>query len=1039
MQSFNTRIIAILLAAHMAIIHAHAGEDTLRISFDKTFDTSDGAEPLVFENLLTTTGRNGGRAGLFLDGSSLAYPVADAYDSSRGTISVWVRPNWNSSDFSGDVYFWGMESDPGKGNRTVLGFLGRDGRGTIYFGPDGALGGLAASVDWRQGEWHHLLVCWDSELRCAALYIDGERRHVIESSRRLPAERDRFYVGGLPCVTRWMGVLDGHEAQAAIDDFALSNRVTEPDFADAALLAAEDVKAQKRFEISRDDAKPAYEAAFDRLREGITLDGVARDAIEVGWDDLVGMGAPLTQRVPIQVRQHYDPIFVHPDLSIALGTENDSLGLGVAVGEPFELPDMYKVTRRLRDGYLPIVDSEWNTGNCRITQSALGVLSDGGQVRAGDEPQYTAVRLTIANTSGARVDRPLYVTMGEMGGQQNTNYQPFLGSASRWLTPSLDIRVENNIVYVGDRAFMTYVSDRDLAVTTQAELRTASSDPLMPTTLHNVVCFDVNLEPNARAVIELIAAALPSQDTEHALQRLRESRFDDLVAQTRDAWGKILSGGATFYTPEPKLNEIYKALIVSSLQNMTKRPGRPYVEPIQFPVWRAVWPWEFIHMSIPLSSLGFHRELEPAFRFFTERQTGIGPYEEPGRGPEGEVRSTYGCYSGNFLLRWMCETGAVLWGMAENYRYSRDTAWLSENKDSILAAWDWIQGERTRTRRFNASGAPEVSYGLLPRGRVHDWNEWHYFLTFTDNYTWKGMSEMADAFDDAGFPEASRMRAEADEYRQCILDAVDRAQFIDPQTGLVFVPNLLHFDEGERGGIWWADGPIALFGTGLLDAGADARFDATIRYIQAKWGMLLGMVGSMDESESPDKRNPFWYVNNPERGLFQNYLARGETEKALLMFYSPLVYGLSHDCYQTVERIHVSNPNFAPFQPNASGNGRLLDMMRRLFVDDQEPGVLHLLRGCPRRWFKSNTSFGMERVPTAYGPVTVHVRVEDARITTTVDAPRGHPVDEMRVALRLPEGRTTATVTLNGVAARLQDETLVIPNPAGQLEIVCTF
>ena len=1037
MSTSIIRHAALILASCLVNYTAEAVE--LRVDFDEGFATSSGVSPLAAENLLTSPGHVGGQAGLFLDDAALAYPIGEGYDPNRGTLSMWVQPSWNSAEFNGDVYFWGVENDPQKDNRTVLGFLGRDGRGTVYFGPDGALGGLAASVDWKKGEWHHLVVCWDRELRCAALYIDGERRHVIESDRSLPSIQDRFYVGGLPCVTRWMGVLDGHQARAAIDEFSLTNQITEPDFAGAALLAAEDGKAQKRFEMARDAAKPAYDAAFDRLREGITLDGVARDGMEVGWDDLVGMGAPLSQHIPIQVRDHYDPIFVHPDMSIALGTENDSLGLGLALGESFELPDTYAVTRRLRDGYLPIVDSEWNTANCRIAQSALSFLADGGTVREGNEPQYVAVRLTVTNTSDTRIERPLYLLVGEMGGRQNTNYQPFVGSAARWMAPSFAMRVENKTVFLGDRAFMIYTTDREAAVTVHTELPTATTDPLMPTTLTNALAFQVALEPNESLTIELIAAATPSTDTAASLPAFREMRFDDQAAKVHDTWSTTLSSGATLTTPEPRLNEIYKALIVSSLNNMTKRPGRPYVEPNQVPVWRAVWPWEFIHMSIPLSSLGFHNELEPAFRFFTERQTGLGPYEEPGRGPEGEVRSTYGCFSGNFLLRWMCETGAVLWGMAENYRYSGDTAWLAENKESILAAWDWIQGERARTRRFDASGAPEVSYGLLPRGRVHDWNDWHYFLSFSDNYTWKGMSEMAHAFEQAGFPEATRMRAEADEYRQCINDAVDRIQFTDPETGLLFVPNVLHYDQGERGGIWWADGPIALFGTGLLDATADPRFESTVQYIQAKWGMLLGMVGSMDESENPDKKNPLWYVNLTERTLFQNYLARGETEKAILMLYSTLVCGLSHDCYQTVERIHVSNPNFAPFQPNASGNGRLLEMMRRVFVDDQEPGVVRLLRGCPRRWSQPGNDFGMERVPTPYGLVTVLVHAEDAKLTLTVDVPEAQPLREMQVALRLPVGKTPTAVTVNGTAALMENEAVAIPNPRGRLTIECTY
>ncbi len=82
-----------------------------------------------------------------------------------------------------------------------------------------------------------------------------------------------------------------------------------------------------------------------------------------------------------------------------------------------------------------------------------------------------------------------------------------------------------------------------------------------------------------------------------------------------------------------------------------------------------------------------------------------------------------------------------------------------------------------------------------------------------------------------------------------------------------------------------------------------------------------------------------------------NHLARGEHEKALLVFYTNLVYSMSQDCYQTVERIKLDQPNFSPFQQNASGNGRIIEMCRRMVIDEQDADTLWLLRGCPRRWF----------------------------------------------------------------------------------------
>ena len=63
--------------------------------------------------------------------------------------------------------------------------------------------------------------------------------------------------------------------------------------------------------------------------------------------------------------------------------------------------------------------------------------------------------------------------------------------------------------------------------------------------------------------------------------------------------------------------------------------------------------------------------------------------------------------------------------------------------------------------------------------------------------------------------------------------------------------------------------------------------------------------------EKTDK--PVWYVDQVEPIYHACYLARGETEKAILTMYSVLAYGMSQDCYQTVERIDFGDPNWAPF------------------------------------------------------------------------------------------------------------------------------
>jgi len=1023
--------------AGLATIGAAPGGDAVfRVSFDTGVVTEQGVEPVANVGVRLTAGHTG-LAAEFVKGAVLTYPVANHLNGDRGTLSLWVRPNWDSINAFGDRFLWGV-ANPDGGGRTVLGFLGKDGLGTLYFGDDGALMGLAAPVDWRAGEWHPITVCWDVVAKCRALYIDGQLRHHIFTTAGMPRQAEVFHVGSLPCTTRWMGVQDGHEADAAIDDLTLSAGIDMPGFDLVRQAAREEEKAIARNQQSREKARPAYESAWERFLVAPTLDAVAEQHHEATWEELAGMAAPMSQRVPIEPRYYSDIVYAHPDLSIALGRANEAYGVGFALGDPFQLPDMYAVTRRLHKGYQPIVESRWTTDSCTVDQTAFTILPRDEETVTGNEAQYIVVRLAVRNTGAEPRRQPLYVLIGRMHDTQNTNYRPFLASASRWMEPVLPIAIQQNAVLLDGRPLMTYRAEGVVTAESIPEFSTKTADPLLPETLRNVVRFVFDLKPDETSMLDLIMVARPERVAAEESAPMGQITFDAALARAADYWDKGLEPGMKLTTPEPRLNELYRHLILSCLGNLRKNPERPWHEPFQSPVWEGVWPWECAHMLVPMCAVGYHRELEPVFRFFTERQSGIGPYAEPGRKPEGETKSAYGCYTGNFLLRWTCETGSVLWAMADKYRYSQDTAWLKQNRDSILAAWDWIQGERARTRRFTEAGDRVPWYGLLPKGRVHDWEGWHHVF-FSDVFSWKGMAGMAAAFRHAGLPEAERFRQEADEYRECLLTAIHKAEHVDSATGLLFVPNLVATYPGEQGGLWWADGPSCMFATGLLDARTDERFDAMFGYLQQAWGTMIGLTNRMDEPTGLGRRNPFWYVNSSERGYFQNFLARGEIEKALLVFYSNLAYGLSQDCYQTVERIHISDANYSPFQPNASGNGRLLDMIRRMIIDDQDAGIIWLLRGCPRRWFAPGQSILVEDAPTYSGKMAVRTRADERSVVVDIEPPGGNPPTELRVVVRHPEERPPTQVTVNGVEHPLDRGAVVLTQAGGPVHVVYRF
>ena len=185
-----------------------------------------------------------------------------------------------------------------------------------------------------------------------------------------------------------------------------------------------------------------------------------------------------------------------------------------------------------------------------------------------------------------------------------------------------------------------------------------------------------------------------------------------------------------------------------------------------------------------------------------------------------------------------------------------------------------------------------------------------------------------------------------------------------------------------------------------------------------------------------------YLVRQSERRCYYNvYLARGQYEKALLVFNSALAYGLSNDTYQAVERIDAGDPGFCPLQPNASGNGRLIEMMRRMVIDEQDAdkGILWLLRGCPRQWFAEGKSVVVENAPTLFGQMAIRTESDGKTVTIDIDPPRTGSRCGDAPGGASPGREAPKHATVNGAAGEMNGDTLALRAPQGHLRIVLVY
>jgi len=142
--------------------------DRFSVSFDGSATAADQTAPVIEQGLEIDP--NGGAA-LFPPTAVLAYPDAGGVNSEEGTIALWVRRETDPQDEKGRAFIelrtdtWENRIEFGMGPRFVRFLLTTS---------DGTEVGVGSSIDWAQGEWHHVAATWGQAL--LALYIDGSVR-----------------------------------------------------------------------------------------------------------------------------------------------------------------------------------------------------------------------------------------------------------------------------------------------------------------------------------------------------------------------------------------------------------------------------------------------------------------------------------------------------------------------------------------------------------------------------------------------------------------------------------------------------------------------------------------------------------------------------------------------------------------------------------------------------------------------------------------------------------------------------------------------
>lgn len=471
-----------------------------------------------------------------------------------------------------------------------------------------------------------------------------------------------------------------------------------------------------------------------------------------------------------------------------------------------------------------------------------------------------------------------------------------------------------------------------------------------------------------------------TRPTKEALPSIAHDKQRSLCAS---AWNGLLQRGMRLETPEPIVNNAWRSLIVGAFQHcrdarLDYSVGNQYARQYEAECGDALR---------ALMLFGFRDEalrmIEPLLDY---KQKGLSFHD----------------------------AGFKLQMLAHCFWLSRDAEFIRQQR-----------GRWSREANHIIQSI-EADTGLLPReDYCGDINVQVRSLNSNAN-SWRGLRDLGVVLEAIGEREpAQRMTKAAGDLRKAILAAADKSERRDVQPP--FMPIALFGEEqpysaltsSKQGSYWCLMAPYVL-GSGVFGDESE-RTGWMIDYLHERGGVCMGMIRFHQHSK----------LFACENGLDDLYglryvltlLRRDEADRALVSFYGKLAHGLTRGTFIGAEGTSLipldefGRPMYLP--PNSASNGLSLWTLRYLLVqdwdtdDDGRPETLRLLFATPSRWLADGASLKLERAPTAFGEVSLHIqsRLSAGEVLAQIVPPL-QPPKRTLLRIRLPSGWKPASARI---------------------------
>ena len=213
-SSVTHRFAGLLISAALAS-EASSAEILFHCPFDGDVTAAHASGPDfgVAREETYVTGRSGQAMRIGEGSAGVVYVASNNLDKARGSIALWIRPEWPQDDMNRRYLIW--EEGPGDVGTNCI-WLWKYGKSLRFDvrDPDDKYV-TTSTADWQPGQWHHLVATWDCE-KGLGLFVDGKLRGSRETTWK-PRTHSRFFVGNrLP--------QSAHSAHAALDELVVYSK-----------------------------------------------------------------------------------------------------------------------------------------------------------------------------------------------------------------------------------------------------------------------------------------------------------------------------------------------------------------------------------------------------------------------------------------------------------------------------------------------------------------------------------------------------------------------------------------------------------------------------------------------------------------------------------------------------------------------------------------------------------------------------------------------------------------------------------------------